>query len=72
MTDNEIKAIKFKWQSHMSLEHEHITCYVSECGRFGICDHVPCKKFGRTYTHYRIGEKVYKTKQAFIEALKRL
>ena len=30
MTDEEIKAIKFKWQSHMSMEDEHTTCYISE------------------------------------------
>ena len=75
MTDEEIKAIKFKWQSHMSMEDEHTTCYISECGRFGICHHVPYKNGyprGRSFTHYRIGDKVYKSKQKFIEALKEL
>ena len=75
MTDSEIKAIRFKWQSHMSMEGEHTTCYVSECGRFGICEHVPYKDghpHGRPYTHYRIGNKIYKTKEKFIEALMEL
>lgn len=73
MTDEEIKAIKFKWQSHMSLEGEHVTVWVSECGRFGICDHVPFRgmsPWGRSYSHYRIDNKIYKTKQKFIEALR--
>lgn len=73
MTDEAIKAIKFKWKSHMSLENEHITVYDSECGRFGICDHVPYKgmsPWGRSYTHYRIRDKTFKTKKKFIQALR--
>ena len=75
MTEEEIKAINFKLMLHMSKSDEHITTYDSECGRFGKCVHVPFRNgepYGRSYTHYRIGDKIHKTKEKFIEALKEL
>ena len=75
MTIEEIKHIPFHFVCSAAWEHEHTTCYISECGRFGICHHVPYKNGyprGRSYTHYRIGDKIYKSKQKFIDALKEL
>lgn len=73
MTPEELSKIPFHFVSHMSMKHEHTTTYASEDGRLGWCDHVPYKNgmpHGRRYRHYRIGNKVYKSKQKFIEALK--
>lgn len=73
MTPEELSKIPFKFQGHMSLESEHTMTYASEDGRLGYCDHTPKKKngdFGRTYRHFRIDNKVYKSKEKFIEALK--
>ena len=75
MTVEELEKIPFHFMSHMSMEDEHTTTYESDDGRFGFCDHVPFKDgepHGRAYRHYRIGLKVYKSKQKFLEALKKL
>lgn len=73
MTPEQLQKIPFHMVSHMSMEHEHMLTYASEDGRLGYCDHTPKRKngdFGRTYSHYRIDNKVYKKKEKFIEALK--
>ena len=73
MTEDELKKVKFKWQGHMSLESEYTQAYSSEDGMLGFCDHTPIRKngdLGRTYRHYRIGKKIYKSKEKFLEALK--
>ena len=73
MTIEELNKIPFHFVSHMSMEDEHITTYASEDDQLGWCDHVPYKNgrpFGRVYSHYRIGLKVYKTKAKFLEAIK--
>ena len=46
--------------------------YESEDGRLGFCEHTPKLKngnFGRTYRHYHIDGKVYKSKEKFLAAL---
>lgn len=58
---------------HLSGEYEHCCTYSSEDGILGFCDHTKKKsefEFGRTYRHYRIGSKIYKSKKAFLAALK--
>lgn len=73
MNIEELKNIKFHFVCSMALESEHTLTYESEDGRLGFCDHTPKRKngdFGRTYRHYRIEGKVYKTKEKFLEALK--
>lgn len=75
MTDKEIKAIRFVWKSHTSMEHEHCTVYLSTCGRFGMCVHVPYKygrPYGRPYIHYRIGDIMFKTEKAFRNVLRQI
>ena len=57
----------------MSMEDEHTTTYFSEDGKIGLCNHVPFKNgepHGRSYCHYWLNGKVYKTKKKFLEALK--
>ena len=57
----------------MSMEDEHITTYLSEDGKIGFCNHVPFKDgepHGRSYRHYFLNGKVYKSKKKFLEAIK--
>ena len=73
MKADELKAIPFHFVCSAAWETEHTMTYESEDGRLGFCDHTPKRKngdFGRTYRHYRIENKVYKTKEKFLEALK--
>ena len=72
MTIDELKAIPFYFVCSAAWEHEHTLSYESEDGRLGYCDHTPKRKngdFGRSYRHWRIDGKVYKTKGKFLEAL---
>lgn len=73
MTIEELKDIPFYFVAHIALESEHMMTYETEDGRLGFCDHTLKRKngdFGRTYRHYHIEGKVYKTKDKFLEALK--
>jgi hypothetical protein len=71
MTIEELEGVPFHFVSHMSCADEHTITYQSEDGRIAFCDHVPTgMKRGRTYRHYWIDHKVYKTKKAFLEAIK--
>lgn len=72
MTPEELQKIPFHFVSSLAMEDEHMVSYESEDGRLGFCDHTLKRKdgtFGRTYRHYRIEGKVYKTKEKFIAAL---
>lgn len=77
MTEEEVKKIPFRMQTHLAMADEHTCTYVDESGRLGFCDHTPVKadfggmkEFGKGYRHYRIDGKVYKTYAKWIEALK--
>lgn len=73
MTIEELDKVPFRFHSHMNLADEHTTTYFSEDQRIGFCDHVPYKDgqpHGRSYRHYWLDGKVYKTKKKFLEALK--
>ena len=75
MTLEELSKIPFHFVAHLSMEDEHTTSYVSEDNRLGFCDHVPYKDGvpkGRSYRHYMIDGKVYKTKREFLKALKEM
>ena len=75
MTIEELSKVPFHFVGHISFTDEHCTTYSTEDGRFGFCDHVHVKDgctYGRSYRHWRINEKVYKTKAKFIEALKEI
>lgn len=53
-------------------EDYHTRTYQDDSGRLGYCVHTRIKKnyeSGRSYIHYRIDNKVYKTKEKFVEAL---
>ena len=73
MTEEELRKVKFKFVCHLSMDHENTTTYQSEDGRLGFCDHAPKRRngvYGKGYRHYRIDNKVYKTKEKFLEAIK--
>lgn len=77
MTKEELKKIPFHFVSHLAMEGEHCTCYESQDGRLGWCDHVArdpesglVKKRARTVRHYRIDGNIYKTREKFLNALK--
>ena len=77
MTIEELKKIPFHFVSHLSMEDEHCTTYISEDKRFGFCDHVPFKnghpnREKKAYRHYMILGKVYETKEEFLDALKNI
>lgn len=72
MTKEEINQIPFKFSSHMSMEDEHTTTYSASYNEhlFAVCQHVPFKNGepkGRTYTHYMVDGKVFKTKEKFYQ-----
>lgn len=55
--------------SSLAMEDEHTLTYESEDGRLGYCDHTPKRKngdFGKSYRHWHIDGKVYKTKEKFL------
>ncbi len=73
MTFEELKKIPFHFVAHIAMKSEHTMIRASEDGRLGIFDYTKKYKtgnFGRTVRHWRIDDKVYKTKEEFIEALK--
>lgn len=72
MTIEELKKIPFRMVAHLAKDDEHCCTYSSEDGMLGFCDHTKKRgfNFGRSYRHWRIGKKVYKSKEKFLEALK--
>lgn len=73
MTEEELQKVKFHFHCHTNLGYEHTTTYFSEDYNIGFCDHVPHKNglpHGRTYRHYWLVGKVFKSKKKFLEALK--
>ena len=72
MTFEEFEKLHFNFVAHMSLVGVHTRTYQDDSGRLGYCVHTHIKKnfeAGRSYIHYRIDSKVYKTKEKFVEAL---
>ena len=73
MTEEEFSKVPFHMVAHLAMEDEHCSTYSSKDGRLGICIHTRKRgefDFGRSYRHWRIDDKVYKTKAAFLEALR--
>ena len=73
MTEEELNKTKFRCVCSIALADEHMITYTSEDGRLGFCDHTPKNKngdFRKGYRHWRIDNKVYKTKEESLEALK--
>ena len=64
-------------QSHLALESEHASVYTANVEGIKVdkCVHVLKKNdydFGRSYTHYMIDGKVYKSHKSAVEAINKL
>lgn len=74
MTEDELSRIPFRCTCCTAWSDEHTMTYSSPDNDLGFCVHTPKNEDGsfskRTYTHYRIGERIYKTRKRFLEALK--
>lgn len=73
MTEEEFSKVKFRMVCHLSMEDEHVATYENNNKRLGVCVHTKKKDdftFGRSYRHYRIDGKIYRSRRKFIEALK--
>lgn len=73
MTAEELSKIPFKCVSTLAMEDEHAMTYVNREYDFGMCKHTKKNEygdFGRTYTHYRYRDKIYKSLPKFLEAIK--
>lgn len=73
----EEKRMPFHFVSHLSMEDEHCTTYISKDKRFGFSDHVPFKdghpdKSRKAYRLWMILGKVYETNEELLEALKKV
>lgn len=72
MTKEELRKVPFRMVAHLSTAKMCYLTYSSEDGLLGFCDRTPKLKhgqFGKTRRHWRIGGKVYKSDEAFYEAL---
>ena len=72
MTKEELEKIPFHFVNHLSMVDEHVANYSDDSGRLGFCVITPKKDdftFGKSRTHYRIDDKIFKTKEKFLEAL---
>lgn len=72
MTIEELSKIEFAPCAHMSMEDEHTMSYTAtyKGHAFGICDHTPYKDGvpkGRSYRHFMVDGKVFKTKKKFYD-----
>ena len=73
MTKDELGKVSFTFESSLSMEHEHCTVYCNKEYGFSFCSHTKKKKngdFGRSYRHYLYQDKVYKSIDKFLEAIK--
>ena len=75
MTIEEFDKIPFRFVSHISMKKQHITNYVSDGGQFAFHVITPVRKngdFGTPRKYYRIGNKWYKSRKKFLEALEKV
>ena len=72
MTQEQFKKIAVHFVSHIALTTEHINNYVSDDGNIAVRVITPILKngdFGKPRMHWRIGDKWYKSRKKFLEAL---
>ena len=75
MTLEEFMKIPVRETCHLALDDEYSTTYASADNRVGVCVHVPRhpetgQPHGRSYRHYMIDGKVYRSKKKLEEALR--
>ena len=72
MTEDEFYKLPWRKRRHINMANECASTWQTDDGRFAICDHTVKKgefEYGRTYRHYMIDGKVYKSRKKFLEAL---
>lgn len=72
MKRSEINSLEFRTISHMSMENMHCTLYEAESGghKFRMCKHIACRygfPAGKSYTHYMVDGKAFKSLDKFYE-----
>ena len=77
MTEQELKALPWRWKSHMSLEDAHFTNMEAKIGLATIykCMYVPYKNghpSGKGSTHYMLNGKVFRSAKKLIEHINNL
>ena len=74
MTEKELSQIPFRMVSHLAMGTEHICVYKSQNPLYNILIYKNTKRkkngdFGKSYTHYVLNGKEYKTKQELLDAI---
>ena len=76
MTIEEFNKIPLYFSYHLSMEEWNELGYISDDFFFGVTRITNKDKetgeLGKTRVHYRIGDKWYKSKKKFLEALEKL
>lgn len=73
MTLEELRKVRFRMQSHMAMEDEHIATYINEQYGFVMIVRTPKKDeftFGRAKRHFVYRGVTYKTLPKFMGAIK--
>lgn len=73
MTLEELKKVRFRMQSHLAMEDEHIATYVNDQYGFMMIVRTPKKDeftFGKAKRHFVYRGVTYKTLPKFMEAIK--
>lgn len=73
MTLEELKKLRFRMQSHIAIENEHVATYVND--DYGFIMQVITKKknefeFGRSKRHFIYKGKRYRSLPKFLDAIK--
>lgn len=70
MTIEELQKVPFRMKAHLAMANGHTTIYASEDGQLGFYDITPKGRGnGKPYRRYRIGNVVFESRKAFLEAL---
>ena len=74
MTEQELSQIPFRMVSHLAMETEHCIVYESKNPLYKIRIYKNTEKkkngeFGKSYTHYVLNGKEYKTRQELLDAI---
>lgn len=73
MTLEELKKVKFRMQSHLAMEDEHIATYTNEQYGFMMIVRTPKKDaftYGKAKRHFYYRGALYKSLPKFLEAIK--
>ena len=73
MTWTDFACLPWRKSGHSSWEWEFCSIYDAEKDghHFSYCTHTPVHK-GRSFTHYKVDGKIYKTREKLLEAIKEL